>query len=191
MKKNLLPFLVLIILSPLNLLSAQTWKVDPAHSSILFNVKHSGISFVNGRFEEFEGSVSGTDGNDFSNASVTFTAQVKSINTGVDGRDNHLRSADFFDAENQPELTFVSRIFSKLENGKYNVTGDMTMRGNTKEVNLVVEHIGTIDTRNGGKKAGFRITGMVNRFDFGVGGAKGSVAADVEFICNVEAALQK
>ncbi len=190
MNKFLFSLIFLTIFS-VSQVNAQVWKVDISHSSILFNVKHSGISFVNGRFESFEGSIKDSDGSDFSNAAVAFTAQVNSINTGVKGRDNHLRSADFFDVENHPELTFKSKSFSKVAEGKYKVVGDMTMRGTTKEISLMVEHIGTIDTRNGGKKAGFRIVGTINRFDFGVGGAKGSVAPEVEMICNIEAALQK
>lgn len=191
MKKTFLTLFCLLIISWVNLADAQTWKVDPAHSSIMFNAKHYGISFINGRFQEFEGSVTGSDGIDFSNAIVSFKAQVQSIYTGVEGRDNHLRSEDFFDAENHPELTFVSKSFEKTGEGKYNVTGDLTMRGNTKEVVLTVAHFGTIDTRNGGKKAGFQIKGTVNRFDFGVGGAKGSVAENIELLCNIEAALEK
>ena len=95
MKRVILTLFVISTLFSANLMNGQTWKVDAAHSSILFNAKHSGISFVNGRFEKFEATVEGGTAEDFTNAQVSFTAQVKSINTGVDGRDNHLRSADF------------------------------------------------------------------------------------------------
>jgi polyisoprenoid-binding protein YceI len=191
MKSLLLPVLIVFSLFSINQVTAQTWKLDPAHSSILFNAKHSGISFVNGRFTSFEATVEGGTAEDFSNAKVSFTAQVSSINTGVEPRDNHLKSADFFDMENHPTVNFVSKSFTKSGDNMYKVVGDLTMRGNTKEVVLEALHIGTIDTRDGGKKAGFQLKGTVDRNEFGVSGAGGSVAPMIEIICNVEMASQK
>jgi polyisoprenoid-binding protein YceI len=191
MKNLLLPVLIVFSLFSINQVKAQNWKLDPAHSSILFNAKHSGISFVNGRFTSFEATVEGGTAEDFSNAKVSFTAQVSSINTGVEARDTHLKSADFFDMENHPAVTFVSKSFTKTGDSVYKVVGDLTMRGNTKEVVLEAQHIGTIDTRDGGKKAGFQLKGTVDRNEFGVSGAGGSVAPMIEIICNVEMASQK
>uniref|UniRef100_UPI004048C713 YceI family protein n=1 Tax=Roseivirga sp. TaxID=1964215 RepID=UPI004048C713 len=191
MKKIILPLLICLSLFSVNLAKAQNWKLDPAHSSILFNAKHSGISFVNGRFTSFEATVEGGTAEDFSNAKVSFTAQVSSIDTGVEGRDKHLKSADFFDMENHPTVTFESTSFTKSGGNSYKVVGNLTMRGNTKEVVLEAEHIGTIDTRDGGKKVGFQLIGSVDRNEFGVSGAGGSVAPMIEIICNVEMASQK
>ncbi|WP_245657961.1 YceI family protein [Roseivirga echinicomitans] len=191
MKRVILTLFVISTLFSANLMNGQTWKIDPAHSSILFNAKHSGISFVNGRFEKFEATVEGGTAEDFTNAKISFTAQVQSINTGVDGRDNHLRSADFFDMENHPTVTFKSTSFTKSGDGMYKVVGDLTMRGNTKQVELMAQHIGSIDTKDGGKKVGFQIKGSVDRNEFGVSGAGGSVAPTIEIICNVEMATQK
>ena len=109
MKKIILPLLICFSLFCVSTVKAQRWKLDPAHSSILFNAKHSGISFVNGRFTSFEATVEGGTAEDFSNAKVSFTAQVSSINTGVEGRDNHLKSADFFDMENFFDDRFWNR----------------------------------------------------------------------------------
>lgn len=191
MKKIILPLLICFSLFSVSTVKAQSWKLDPAHSSILFNAKHSGISFVNGRFTSFEATVEGGTAEDFSNAKVSFTTQVSSINTGVEARDNHLKSADFFDMENHPVVTFVSKSFTKSGDNLYKVVGDLNMRGNTKEVVLEALHIGTIDTRDGGKKVGFQLKGTVDRNEFGVSGAGGSVAPMIEIICNVEMASQK
>ncbi len=188
MKKYIL---TLGLIACFHIAQAQTWKIDPNHSSILFNAKHSGISFVNGRFEKFEATVEGGTVEDFTNAKVSFTAQVESINTGVGGRDRHLKSADFFDMENQPTVTFVSKSMTKSGDGMYKVVGDLTMRGNTKQVELTAHHIGSTKNRDGSDKVGFQLTGNVNRNDFGVSGAGGSVAPIIGIICNIEMSVQK
>jgi polyisoprenoid-binding protein YceI len=190
MKKILFSLVVALFINLT--IQAQSWNVDANHSSILFNAKHSGISFVNGRFQEFEATVDGGTPEDFSGAKVSFTAQVQSIDTGVEGRDNHLRSADFFDVENHPTLTFTSSSFAKAnEEGMYMVYGDLTMRGNTRSVALMAHHMGSTKTRDGRDKVGFRITGNINRHEFGVSAAGGSVAPIIEIICNVEMAVAK
>lgn len=171
--------------------NAQTWKVDGNHSSIMFNAKHSGISFINGRFTEFEATVEGGTPEDFTGAKVSFTAQVGSINSGAEGRDKHLKSADFFDMENNPTISFVSKSFTKSSEGMYKVVGDLTMRGNTKEVELMANHIGSTKTRDERNKVGFQISGSVDRNDFGVSGSARGVAPMVEIICNVEMAEEK
>ena len=126
MKKSLIAFMSVLLFVSIST-NAQSWKIDPNHSSILFNAKHSDISFVNGRFEKFEATVEGGTPENFTGAKVSFTAQVESINTGVAGRDKHLKSADFFDMENQPTVTFKSTSFTKSGDGVYKVVGDLTM----------------------------------------------------------------
>jgi len=189
MKNSLLSFLSILLISVG--VNAQSWKIDPNHSSIMFNAKHSGISFVNGRFMEFEATVDGGTPEDFTNAKVSFTAQVGSISTGAEGRDKHLKSADFFDMENNPTISFVSKSFTKLGGGMYKVIGDLTMRGNTKEVELSANHIGSTKTKDERDKVGFQLTGSVDRNDFGVSGASGGVAPTVEILCNIEMAEEK
>jgi polyisoprenoid-binding protein YceI len=171
--------------------NAQSWEIDPNHSSIMFNAKHSGISFVNGRFMEFEATVEGGTPEDFTGAKVSFTAQVGSVSTGAEGRDKHLKTADFFDMENNPTISFVSKSFTKSGDNMYKVVGDLTMRGNTREVELSVNHIGSTKTRDERNKVGFQLTGSVDRNDFGVSGASGSVAPIIEILCNVEMAEQE
>lgn len=189
MKRNLLlSVFILFIAVGVN---AQTWKIDPNHSSIMFNAKHSGISFVNGRFMEFEATVEGGKPEDFTGAKVAFTAQVGSVSTGAEGRDKHLKTADFFDMENHPTITFVSKSFTKSGENKYKVVGDLTMRGNTKQVELTATLIGAIKTKDELNKVGFQLIGSVDRNEFGVSGASGSVAPIIEMLCNVEMTEQK
>jgi polyisoprenoid-binding protein YceI len=189
MKKNLLLFISLLVLG-INA-NAQTWEIDPNHTSIMFNAKHAGISIINGRFIEFEATVIGGTPDDFTGAKVTFIAQVASVNSGAEGRDKHLKTADFFDMENNPTISFTSKSCTKSDNNVYKVVGDLTMRGNTKEVELSATHIGSTKTRDERNKVGFQLTGSINRNDFGVSGASGSVAPIIEILCNLEMAEKK
>ena len=188
MKNSLLTVIAILFLTLCA--NAQTWKVDPNHSSIMFNAKHSGISFINGRFMEFEAMVEGGTPEDFTGAKVNFTAQVGSVSTGAEGRDKHLKNEDFFDMDNTPTIDFVSKSFTKSGDNTYKVVGDLTMRGNTREVELTANHIGSTKTRDGNNKVGFQLTGSVDRNDFGVSGAAGSVIPMIEIICNIEMAEQ-
>ena len=190
MKRVFTIVLVALITASISPLKAQTWKVDPNHSSILFSAKHNGISFIHGRFDKFEGAVEGGTATDFSGAKVSFTAMVESINTNVTPRDNPLKSADFFDMENHPTISFESTSFTKTGDNTYEVKGNLTMRGNTKPVTLTATHIGSTKTRNGKDLVGFQLKGEVNRNDFGVSGAGGSVAPIIEITCNVEMSVQ-
>ncbi len=189
MKKSLLTLTSMLLVTLC--VNAQTWKIDPNHSSIMFNAKHSGISFVNGRFMEFEATVEGGTPEDFTGAKVNFTAQVGSVSTGAEGRDKHLKTDDFFDMDNHPTISFVSTSFTKSGDNMYKVVGDLTMRGNTKEVELTANHIGSTKARDGSNKVGFQLTGSVDRNEFGVTGASGSVAPIIEIVCNIEMAEQK
>lgn len=143
------------------------WKIDSAHSEVKFKVKHLLVSTVTGQFNNFEAEIESQDEN-FENAKVTFKADVNSINTKNEQRDGHLKSADFFDAENFPEMTFISKSFKKITGNTFEMTGDMTIRGITKEVTLNVEYNGLAKGFDGLEVAGFEITGKLNRFDFGL-----------------------
>jgi polyisoprenoid-binding protein YceI len=143
------------------------WIIDPAHSEIGFKVKHLVISTVSGKFTSFEGKVE-ADKDDFTDARISFSADINSIHTGNDQRDGHLKSADFFDAASHPKLTFMSTAVQKKSDTDYKVTGDLTIRGTTKPVELNVEFGGTQKDFSGNTVAGFEITGKINRKEFGL-----------------------
>ncbi len=141
--------------------SVQTkWAIDSVHSDIAFKVKHMMISTVTGHFEEFDATVE-TDNDQFSNATISFTAKTASINTKNKDRDAHLRSDDFFNAESFPELSFQSKSFD----GEI-LIGDLTIRDVTKKVSLDVEFNGIAVDPYGQTKAGFELEGSINRKDF-------------------------
>ncbi|WP_254560768.1 YceI family protein [Dyadobacter diqingensis] len=162
---------LLILLSVLSFTSfAQTvWKSDKAHSQLKFDITHLGVSTVSGAFTDFDATIKAAKP-DFSDAVFTLNAKTASINTGVEKRNDHLKSADFFDATTNPELTFKSTGVKKVSDGKYQLTGDLTMHGVTKSVTLDLWYRGTIaNPMNKKPVAGFRATGSVKRADFGIG----------------------
>lgn len=144
-----------------------TWAIDPMHSEVQFKVKHLMISTVTGSFGQFEGQVEST-GDDFSDANITFSADIDSINTGAEQRDGHLKSPEFFDAEKFPKLTFASTSLTKTGGDTYTLTGDLTMHGLTKPVTLKVEHGGQMKDMYGQTRAGFEISGTIKRKEFGL-----------------------
>jgi len=145
-----------------------TWKMDPNHSEVKFKVKHLVISTVSGSFDKFTASAE-ADKDDFSDAKVSFEAEVSSISTKNDHRDGHLKSADFFDAANYPKITFKSKTLKPKSDDQYELTGDLTIRDVTKEVKLAATYNGTVKGFGGSfDVAAFEITGKVNRQDFGL-----------------------
>ena len=147
--------------------ATKAWEIDPLHSEIHFKVKHMMVSTVTGAFDEFEGTVQ-SEGDAFENAAIKFSAKTESINTRNKDRDAHLKSDDFFNAESYPELSFTSSSFTKKDDEEYALTGELTIRDVTKEVTLKVTHEGTAIDPYGQNKAGFEITGKINRKDFGL-----------------------
>jgi polyisoprenoid-binding protein YceI len=143
------------------------WITDPAHSEIGFKVKHLVISSVSGKFASFTGEVT-ADKEDFTDAKISFSADINSITTGADQRDTHLKSADFFDAAAHPQLTFESTKVEKNSDGEYKITGDLTIRGTKKSVVLNAEFGGIQNDFYGNTVAGFELTGKINRKDFGL-----------------------
>jgi polyisoprenoid-binding protein YceI len=143
------------------------WKIDSVHSEVKFKVKHLVVSTVTGQFKKFDANIE-TNSDDFENAKITFEADVNSIDTREPQRDTHLKSADFFDAANHPKLLFVSKSFKKKSGSSYELTGEITIRGITKEIKLDVEYNGTIKGMDGNAVAGFEISGRLNRMDFGL-----------------------
>ncbi|WP_339877296.1 YceI family protein [uncultured Algoriphagus sp.] len=146
-------------------MSTTKWIIDPTHSEVSFKVKHLVISTVTGYFKDFEGTAE-SDSDDFDGAAVSFSASIDSINTNQSDRDNHLKSADFFDAENHPKLTFEGKIVN--EGGDYKLVGDLTVRGNTKPLTLDVEFGGIAGDPYGQTKAGFEIEGKISRKEYGL-----------------------
>lgn len=149
----------------------KTWIIDPMHSEIQFKAKHMVISTVTGSFLEFSGKMeTPSEGkSNFENSNITFEAQVESIDTGVEQRDEHLRSADFFEAEKYPTISFVSTSFKKNgSDNSYNMEGDLTIKGVTKPVSLNVNYNGTATDMYGQTKIGFDLKGKVNRQEFGL-----------------------
>jgi polyisoprenoid-binding protein YceI len=143
------------------------WAIDPTHSEVQFKVKHLVISTVTGTFNSFEGTAE-SESEDFSDAKIKFSINVNSIDTNQEQRDGHLKSADFFDAEKYPKITFTSTAFKKVKGDQYKLEGNLTVKEITKAVELDVEFGGTATDFYGNNKAGFEVTGKINRKEFGL-----------------------
>lgn len=142
-----------------------TWAFDKSHTKIGFSVTHLVITQVEGHFKEYEGSfVAPEEG--FENAKINFSANIASIDTDNEKRDEHLKSDDFFNSEKFPKLRFEGKSFYKTNGNSYKLIGDLTIRDVTKEVELDVVHNGTVKDPWGNTKAGFSLEGVINRFDY-------------------------
>lgn len=148
------------------LIPTGTWAVDPAHSKFGFSVKHMGIATVRGEFTDFDGVLK--LGDDISTAEVSGRVDVASVDTSEEKRDGHLRSPDFFDTEAHPEMTFVSTSIEAVDDETFRITGDLTLRGVTKEIVLHADVQGTDVDPSGNDRAGLEITGQLSRGDFGM-----------------------
>jgi polyisoprenoid-binding protein YceI len=149
-------------------MATTNWIADASHSEIGFRIKHLMITNVKGKFSDFEVSAQ-TEGEDFSTAKISFSADVASIHTGNNDRDNHLRSADFFDAENHPKMTFEATEVGKADgDGNFKLSGNLSIRGTSRPVTLDVEMGGVAKDPWGNTKAGFTISGKINRKDWGL-----------------------
>ncbi len=172
-----------------------TYKIDPAHSDVMFKVKHLMISTATGVFKKFDGTLE-IDEEDFVNAKVTFEADIDSVDTKNEQRDEHLKGEDFFSAEQFPKMTFTSTEIQKTEDNEYALTGDLTIRDVTKPVELKVEYNGSTKDPWGYERMGFEVSGKINRKDYGlkwsaVTEAGGLVVADdVKLAMNVEMVKQ-
>ena len=168
---------------------AGTWTVDPVHSEVSFVVRHMMISKVRGRFDKFEGTIVTAD--DPLKSSVTASVDLTSINTGQEQRDAHIRSADFFEVEKYPEMTFVSTAVKAAEEG-FVLEGDLTLKGVTKAVAFNLEVSGFGPDAYGGTRAGFSASTVINRMDYGVSfngpipGVPGGVAVSENVTINLE-----
>lgn len=142
------------------------WIIDPMHSEVHFKVKHLVISTVTGTFKSFSGSMDSSN-EDFRDASIEFDLDVKSIDTNQEQRDAHLKSADFFDAEQFPKISFRSTSFTKVGDD-FELLGDLTLKNVSKPVKLNVEFGGRAKDFYGNDKAGFEVSGQISRKEFGL-----------------------
>jgi polyisoprenoid-binding protein YceI len=147
--------------------AATVWQADPAHSVIGFSVRHMMISEVTGKFTDFSVTVE-QRGDDFAGSAVQALVKAESLTTENADRDTHLRSADFFDVENHPEITFVSRVFTKLSDERYAIEGDLTIRGITRPVVLDAQFSGKAVSPWGQMIAAFKATTTIDRYEFGL-----------------------
>jgi len=175
--------------------SVSKWAIDPTHSEIGFKAKHLMITTVSGKFEKFQGEVE-TNGDDFHNAKINFSADVASITTGSEQRDGHLKGADFFQMEKYPQLTFTGSSFDKIKGNEFKLKGNLTINDVTKPIELQVEYSGTAKDPWGNTKAGFIVDGKLNRKDWGLNWnvaleAGGMLVSDeIKIHCEVQFAKQ-
>lgn len=168
MKKVLVIAAAFLVVTAFKTLNG-VWKSDPPHSRLGFTVTHLGIADISGRFNDFSVTVT-SEKSDFSDAKFELSGKITSIDTGVEARDNHLKTAEFFDAEKYPTIAFKSTSLKKSGKGKYKMTGDLTLHGVTKAVAMEVLYRGTTENpMNKKQTAGFLITGTLKRTDFGIG----------------------
>jgi polyisoprenoid-binding protein YceI len=171
------------------------WVLDPMHSEVQFKVKHLVISTVTGFFKSFEGELE-TANDNFDGAEISFSLDIDSIDTNQTMRDEHLKSAEFFDAAQYPKISFKSTSFTSTGDDEYKLVGDLTVKGITKPVTLDVEFGGSAADFCGNTKAGFEITGKINRKEFGLTWdgvtEAGSVVVgeDIKLLINVQFAKQ-
>lgn len=143
------------------------WNLDPSHSELIFKIKHLMITNVKGEFQTFNATID-SEGDDFSNAKISVVIDADSIYTNNADRDAHLKSADFFDAEKYPKITFDSTELNKLDDSNYQLKGTLGMHGVDKEIVLDVEFGGFVTDPYGNHKAGFSVSGKFNRKDWGL-----------------------
>jgi polyisoprenoid-binding protein YceI len=191
MKKILvLLFVASAALSSFKATAQDTWTADKAHSKLGFSITHMMVSDVEGSFKSFESTIVSSKP-DFSDAVINLSADVNSVNTEDDKRDGHLKSADFFDAEKYPKLTFKSTSVKKVSGNKYKVSGLLTLHGVTKPVVLDAVLRGT--TVNMAKKtvAGFKVTGTLKRADYVLGSKYPNAMLSDEIILNANTEFVK
>lgn len=171
--------------------AATSWAVDAVHSNVKFTVTHLVISEVDGAFKVFDGTMT-SEKEDFTDAKISFSVDVASVNTDNQMRDDHLKSDDFFNAGKFNAMRFEGTSFKKISGNKYELKGNLTIRDITKPITFQVTYGGTVTDPYGNVKAGFKAKGSVNRFDYGLkwnavteaGGAV--VGEEVEILCNIQ-----
>lgn len=186
MKRKLIAALIAAPLLSFTI-AATNWKLDNSHAVLRFSITHLGINDVEGSFKTINATITSTS-EDLTNAVVSFTADAKSIDTDSEMRDEHLRGADFFDVAKYPTITYKSTAFKKVSDGKYKVSGELTMRGVTRSVEMEATVRFGDHPMNKKRVAGVKVTGIVDRTQFGVGGGMGgsTLSDNVEITANAE-----
>ena len=154
------------VTSASTLVPTGTWAVDTAHSKAGFAVKHMGIATVRGEFTDFEGALE--IGDDISTAEVHGKVKVASVDTSEEGRDGHLRSPDFFDAEQYPEIAFASKTIAPTGDDTFEIAGELSLHGIARELTLQAEITGTEEDPWGNDRVGLEVTGELDRGDYGI-----------------------
>lgn len=157
----------IIFATAVGVMAQSNYKVDPAHASVNFKVKHNGITFVQGRFDKFDGAIIGSP-DQLESTRVFFNVNVESINTGVPMRDNHLRSSDFFEVEKFPTMSFESTAIEKVDDHKYKLHGKLQIKDVTKDVTFDVMYGGLVKGENGVEVIGFTAKNKINRLDYNI-----------------------
>jgi polyisoprenoid-binding protein YceI len=186
---HFLLYLVMAVTLPWTSMAAEKYRVDPTHSSLVFKVKHLDIAYVHGRFNSFSGMVI-IDDKIIENSSVEITAMSKAVDTSSGQRDKLLRSADFFDVKQFPEVTFKSSGFKKTGPNTFEVSGDLTLLGVTQPLTATVYETGKGKDPFGGIRRGFETTFPIMRTDFGMKKMPSVIAAEVSVTLSVECVLQ-
>ncbi|SIS82842.1 Polyisoprenoid-binding protein YceI [Chryseobacterium ureilyticum] len=163
MKKLFLSFAFMLL--SIFTFAQNNWEIDPMHSSVNFNIKHMGISFVQGRFDKFAGTLTTKESN-LDHSTFNVTVATESINTGVEMRDKHLKSDDFFSADKYPDMKFEGASVTKDKNGVYVFKGKLTIKGVTKDVSVPVTLGGLTKNKEGKEMMGLQTKFSVNRFDY-------------------------
>jgi len=195
--KKISYLLVMIFVAVFSSLSQEkTWKIDNAHSSIIFSVSHMVIAEVSGYFREFEGTLNSYS-DDFDKSQVEVKIKGSSITTDNEARDKHLKSPDFFDVEKYPTMIFKSTSAVKTGDNTFDINGELTMKGVTKSIVLKAKLNGVVTDPYGNLRSGWKAVTIINRFDYGIewnktldsGGLV--VGKEVSLVINVEFVLQK
>jgi polyisoprenoid-binding protein YceI len=188
MTKALVLLSAAVALAAFTPIADAVWKSDKVHSNIKFTITHLMVSDVEGSFKNFDAKITASQP-DFADAAVELNADINSIDTENEQRDNHLKGADFFDAAKYPTFNFKSTSFKKVADKQYKVTGNLTLHGVTKEVTLDAKYRGTIQHPMSKKNvAGFKVSGTIKRSDFGIGAnyPAAMLSDEVEFAANAE-----
>ncbi len=182
--------LLLVVLS-FQTQAANTFEVDPVHSSAVFRIKHMGVSYIHGRFNHISGTFN-LDEADASKSSVDLEIKAESVYTANQKRDQHLKSPDFLNVKQFPVITFKSKTVKKVDDMTYEITGDFTLLGKTKSLTVKAIHTGSGKNRSGAALIGFETTFTIKRSDFGMnyGIDMGMAGDDVRFTVSVEASSQ-
>lgn len=188
MKKIGLLVSISILMSISGYSQKANWQLDPDHTNIQFSATYMAVSEVSGKFNSYSGTIS-SDKEDFTDAEINITIQSASIDTDNDKRDDHLRAEDFLYAEEYPEITFTSSSLKKKDGKNYQMKGELTIRGVTREETFNVKYSGIVDAMEK-TRAGFKVTGTIDRFDYNVDWNKSFtkglvVSKEIDIICNV------